>query len=51
MYDQLTQVNFIGILAETFGIFVPSEETLVAHFNRDPSQYKENLIELYKKNS
>jgi len=51
MYDQLTQVNFMGILAETFGIFIPNEESLIAHLNRDPDSYKERLMELYKKNT
>ena len=46
MYDYLNQVNFIGILAETFYIFSPNEETLKLHL--DPlANY--SLIELYKK--
>ena len=45
MYDQLNQGNLIGILAETFGIFVPSQETLIAHLEQDHS----TLYDLYKK--
>jgi hypothetical protein len=41
----------MGILAETFGIFVPNEESLEAHLNRDSSTFKERLLELYKKHT
>jgi hypothetical protein len=30
IYDQLNQVNFIGILAETFNVFVPTQESFDA---------------------
>jgi len=49
MYDQLSQINILGILGETFSIFVPSMETLEAHQRRDHENFKKDMSALYKK--
>jgi hypothetical protein len=41
IYDQLNQVNFIGLLAETFNLFVPSQETF------DAADDKERLFKAF----
>ena len=48
MYEQLNQINFVGVLVETFAIFVPNEQTLEAHINRKIEGGEEQLIDLYK---
>jgi len=49
LYEQLNQVNFIGLLAETFSILVPNEETLMAHLNKTEPNFHQHLLDIYKK--
>ena len=48
LYEQLNQVNFIGLLAETFSILVPNEETLMAHLNKTEPNFNQQLVDIYK---
>ena len=46
--DQLNQVNLIGLLAETLGIFVPTLESLEKHLNVRNQEDRKRLASFYK---
>lgn len=48
MYEQLNQINFVGVLVETFAIFIPNEQTLQAHIHRKQEGGEEEIQKLYK---
>ena len=45
----MNQINFISLLAESFSILNPCEESLIAHLNKTDPEYKESLVEIYVK--
>jgi len=46
--EQLNQVNLIGLLAETLGIFVPTLESLEKHLSIKSEEDRERLAGFYK---
>jgi hypothetical protein len=51
IYEQLNSANFIGLLAETFSIFVPCQESFEAHYNLNEPEKKVRLFDIYRKSS
>lgn len=47
MYDKLNQANLIGILSQSFDIFVPNDEILRAQLIKDADINRAEILRLY----